>query len=76
MLLQTVTGDYVDDEAYYGLLNSADIDFVCVPDENAVFMLPWTLEATAQVIHDTYDKMGNPLELSPRNVLKKSAQAL
>ncbi len=71
MLLQTVTGDYVDDEAYYGLLNSADIDFVCVPDENAVFMLPWTLEATAQVIHDTYDKMGNPLELSPRNVLKK-----
>jgi glutamine synthetase len=23
------------------------------------------------VIHDTYDKKGNPIELSPRNVLKK-----
>lgn len=71
VLLQTVTGDYVEDEPYDALLDKADIDFVCVPDENAVFKLPWTIEATAQVIHDTYDKMGNPIELSPRNVLKK-----
>ncbi|ABV35671.1 Glutamate--putrescine ligase [Shewanella sediminis HAW-EB3] len=71
VLLQTVTGDYVEDEPYDALLDSADIDFVCVPDENAVFQLPWTIEATAQVIHDTYDKMGNPIELSPRNLLKK-----
>ncbi|NMH65709.1 glutamine synthetase family protein [Shewanella salipaludis] len=71
VLLQTVTGDFVDDEAYYKLLDDADIDFDCVPDQNAVFLLPWTVEATAQVIHDTYDKMGNPIELSPRNVLKK-----
>lgn len=71
VLLQTVTGDFVDDEIYYRLLDDADIDFVCVPDENAVFMLPWTIEATAQVIHDCYDRMGNPIELSPRNVLKK-----
>jgi glutamine synthetase len=27
--------------------------------------------ADRQVIHDTYDKQGNPIELSPRNVLKK-----
>ncbi|MDR8524869.1 glutamine synthetase family protein [Shewanella fidelis] len=71
VLLQTVTGDYVDDESYDALLDEADIDFVCVPDEDAVFKLPWTIEATAQVIHDTYDKMGNPIELSPRNLLKK-----
>ncbi|MCG9962767.1 MAG: glutamine synthetase family protein [Shewanella sp.] len=71
VLLQTVTGDFVDDDIYYSLLDDADIDFVCVPDENAVFMLPWTIEATAQVIHDCYDRMGNPIELSPRNVLKK-----
>ncbi|QQX81145.1 glutamine synthetase [Shewanella sp. KX20019] len=71
VLLQTVTGDYVEDTAYDALLDAADIDFVCVPDENAVFKLPWTIEATAQVIHDTYDKMGNPIELSPRNLLKK-----
>ncbi|MXR67966.1 glutamine synthetase family protein [Shewanella insulae] len=71
VLLQTVTGDYVDDDLYDSLLDKADIDFVCVPDANAVFMLPWTVEATAQVIHDTFDKMGNPIELSPRNLLKK-----
>ncbi|WP_372871288.1 glutamine synthetase family protein [Shewanella sp.] len=71
VLLQTVTGDYVDDDTYYELLNEADVDFLCVPDENAVFELPWCAEATAQVIHDVYDRMGNPIELSPRNVLKK-----
>ena len=71
VLLQTVTGDFIDDSIFYSLLDDADIDFVCVPDEDAVFMLPWTVEATAQVIHDCYDRMGNPIELSPRNVLKK-----
>ena len=71
VLLQTVTGDFVDDDIYYQLLNEAEVDFLCVPDENAVYELPWTVEATAQVIHDLYDRMGNPIELSPRNVLKK-----
>jgi glutamine synthetase len=71
VLLQTVTGDYIKEEIYYQLLDDAEVDFNCVPDENAVFMLPWTAEATAQVIHDCYDRMGNPIELSPRNVLKK-----
>ncbi|WP_292311502.1 hypothetical protein, partial [Marivivens sp.] len=35
VLLQTVTGDFVDDDIYYSLLDDADIDFVCVPDEPA-----------------------------------------
>ena len=71
VLLQTVTGDYVDDDIYYELLDTADIDFYCVPDENAVFIVPWAVEPTAQVIHDTFDKMGDPVDLSPRNVLKR-----
>jgi len=71
VLLQTVTGDFVDDDVYYDLLDPADIDMHCRPDENAVFLVPWALEPTAQVIHDTYDKMGNPIDLSPRNILKK-----
>ena len=71
VLLQTVTGDFVDDDVYYNLLDPADIDMHCRPDENAVFLVPWALEPTAQVIHDTYDKMGNPIDLSPRNILKK-----
>ncbi len=71
VLLQTVTGDYVEDDIYYELLDPADIDMICRPDQNAVYLVPWAVEPTAQVIHDTYDKQGNPIELSPRNVLKK-----
>ena len=71
VLLQSVTGDYVEDDIYYELLDPADIDMLCRPDENAVFLVPWAIEPTAQVIHDTYDKQGRPIELSPRNILKK-----
>ena len=71
VLLQTVTGDYVDDDIYYNLLDAADIDMVCRPDPCAVYQIPWAIEPTAIVIHDTFDKQGNPIELSPRNVLKK-----
>ncbi|MCY1263645.1 Gamma-glutamylputrescine synthetase PuuA [compost metagenome] len=71
VLLQTVTGDYVEDDIYYDLLDPADIDMVCRPDENAVFLVPWAIEPTAMVIHDSFDKLGNPIELSPRNVLKR-----
>ena len=71
VLLQTVTGDYVEDDIYYELLDAADIDMHCRPDQGAVFIVPWATEPTAQVIHDTYDKQGNAIELSPRNLLKK-----
>lgn len=74
VLLQTVTGDYVDDEIYYDLLDPADIDMFCRPDENAAFLVPWAIEPTAMVIHDSFDKHGNPIALSPRNVLKRVLQ--
>ena len=74
VLLQTVTGDYVEDDIYYDLLDEADIDMFCRPDPNAVFVVPWAIEPTAMVIHDTFDKQGNPIELSPRNILKKVLQ--
>ena len=71
VLLQSVTGDYVEDDIYYSLLDPADIDMVCKPDAGAAYPVPWALEPTAQVIHDCFDKMGNPIELSARNQLKK-----
>ena len=33
---KTVTGDFVNEDVYYSLLDAADIDFVYVIDENAV----------------------------------------
>jgi glutamine synthetase len=71
ILLLTVTGDLVKDEDYYHLLDAAGVDMVCRPDPNAVFRLPWALEPTAMIIHDAFDRFGNPVELSPRNVLKR-----
>ncbi|WP_428240588.1 glutamine synthetase family protein [Gynuella sp.] len=71
VLLQTATGDYPDDEAYYNLLDPKDIDMHLRPDEDAVFMVPWALEPTAVVIHDCYDVVGNMISLSPRAVLKR-----
>lgn len=71
VLLQTATGDYPDDDAYYNLLDPADIDMLLRPDERACFVVPWAEEPTAQVIHDCYDSMGNMISLSPRAVLRK-----
>ncbi|MHA7879752.1 MAG: glutamine synthetase family protein [Saccharospirillum sp.] len=71
VLLQTATGDYPDDDAYYSILDPADIDMLLRPDETAKFMVPWADEPTALVIHDCYDRMGSLIELSPRAVLKR-----
>ncbi|BCJ06766.1 glutamine synthetase [Pseudomonas sp. RtIB026] len=71
VLLQTVTGDFVDDEVFYALLDEAGIDMHCRPAAHAIYRLPWLAEPTAMVIHDSFDRHGQPIELSPRNVLKR-----
>lgn len=71
VMLQTATGDYPDGELYYKLLDPADIDMILRPDESAVFMVPWALEPTAQIVHDCFDRVGNPFLLSPRATLKR-----
>ena len=71
ILLQSVTGDYVEDDVYYDLLDPADIDMICKPDDEGIYLVPWAIEPTAQIIHDVYDKHGEPIEMSPRNMLKK-----
>jgi glutamine synthetase len=35
-----------------------------------MFLVPWALEPTAQIIHDCFDSMGNAMSLSPRAILK------
>ncbi|MDH0303320.1 MULTISPECIES: glutamine synthetase family protein [unclassified Pseudomonas] len=71
VLLQTVTGDFVEDQIFYALLDEAGIDMFCRPAPNALYIMPWIAEPTAMVIHDSFDKFGKPIELSPRNVLKR-----
>lgn len=65
----TVTGDFPDD--YDDLVTPADSDMLLRPDPDAVCMVPWATDPTAQVIHDCYTKSGQLHDLAPRNVLRR-----
>ncbi len=68
IFLQTVTGDYPADER---AINPAEIDVVLKGDPNAVHVVPWAAEPTAQVIHDSFYSDGSPVPMSPRYVLQR-----
>ena len=70
IFIQTVTGGYPDDEDIR-FWNPAERDMELVADPNAVFLVPWADDPTAQIIHDCYYLTGEPVELSPRYVLKR-----
>ncbi|MCT8467644.1 glutamine synthetase family protein [Chromohalobacter canadensis] len=70
IFIQTVTGGYPDDDDIH-FWNPAERDMELVPDPNAIFLVPWAEDATAQIIHDCHYLTGEPVELSPRHVLKR-----
>jgi len=67
LFIQTVTGTYCDTE----LVESADRDMILRPDANTIRMVPWASERTALVIHDCFHQKGDPVDISPRYVLRK-----
>lgn len=71
IFIQTVTGDWPDDEAIDHLVHPADIDLYLQPDLSTKRLVPWVEEPTAQIIHDCYTAKGDPHPLAPRNVLKR-----
>ncbi|MBB3189748.1 glutamine synthetase family protein [Halomonas cerina] len=70
IFIQTVTGGYPDDEDIR-FWNPAERDMELVPDPEAIYLVPWAEDATAQIIHDCYYLTGEPVELAPRHVLKR-----
>lgn len=70
ILVQTVTGDYPDDEVLDVVISAADIDLYLQPDANTARMVPWAEEPTAQIIHDCVTSDGDPHPLASRNILK------
>lgn len=70
IFIQTVTGGYPDDEDIR-FWNPAERDMELVPDPNAVYLVPWAEDPTAQIIHDCFYLTGEPVELSPRYVLRR-----
>ena len=63
---QTVSGNYVKNKA-----NVEDRDMVLVPDVATLRPVPWASEPAASVFFDCFRKNGQPVETSPRAVLRK-----
>ncbi|MDR3493396.1 MAG: glutamine synthetase family protein [Ancalomicrobiaceae bacterium] len=70
IFLQTITGEYPEDEETF-VADPGDGDIVLVPDFATLAVVPWAKDPTAQVIHDAYHQDGRPVDLAPRQVLKR-----
>ncbi|SHE99249.1 L-glutamine synthetase [Ruegeria intermedia] len=68
---QTITGDWGEAAGEDGFIER---DMILRPDFTTATAAPWTGDWTLQVIHDAYDRDGDPIPFSPRNVLKRVVQ--
>ncbi|MBK7613864.1 MAG: glutamine synthetase [Burkholderiales bacterium] len=68
VLLNTVNGQQPDNGPFVG---DTDPDMVCTPDPATVRIVPWAAEPVAVVIHDCLEWDGQPVQLSPRAVLRR-----
>ncbi len=67
---QTISGDYPpeDDDFQH---DPTDSDLFFKPDLSTLTSVPWETDPTAQIIHDAFDRDGNPVDVAPRQVLKR-----
>lgn len=63
---QAINGDY-----FMPKENAEDRDMFLRPDVDSFRPVPWATEPTASAIMDCYDIDGQPVEVSPRAVLKR-----
>ncbi|MHA2940429.1 glutamine synthetase family protein [Vibrio sp. RC27] len=68
IFLQTITGDWPDDES---MIDPTDSDMNVNPDPKSIRFVPWAKEPTAQIIHDCFDNNGELVDIAPRSVLKR-----
>lgn len=68
MFIATITGEYpdVDTEGY-----DVDADIYLAPDISTARAVPWANDPSIQIIHDAFDRHGEPIGFAPRQVLKK-----
>jgi glutamine synthetase len=67
VFIQTVTGEFSDTD----LVDEVDRDMILRPDASTIRMVPWASERTALVIHDCFTQDGDPIDISPRYVLRR-----
>ena len=70
----TISGEYADetDDFHY---RPDDGDWKLVPDLSTLTRVPWESDPTAQVVCDIHDSEGQPVAVTPRNVLKRVLSA-
>lgn len=71
VLGMTVTGESPTDEDFMSVISETDNDMVLRPDPDTVCMVPWTIDPTAQVIHDCFNFKDELVQYAPRSVLRK-----
>lgn len=67
VFIQTVTGQHPEET----VLSPTDRDMLAVPDLSTIRKVPWANEPTAVVLHDCQLMDGTPLDISPRQVLRR-----
>jgi glutamine synthetase len=65
---QTITGEWGEAAGAEGFIER---DMILRPDMSTATAAPWTGDWTLQIIHDAFDRDGNVVPFSPRNVLKR-----
>ncbi len=68
IFFQTITGGWGEAAGEAGF---TEPDMVLTPDYGTTTAAPWTADWTVQVIHDAFEKTGEPVPFAPRNVLKR-----
>jgi len=68
LFYQTVSGEYVDMEIENQWLER---DILLRPDMDTASAVPWSEDLSLQVICDMFNRDGAPLQIAPRNVLRK-----
>ncbi|MFD0987970.1 glutamine synthetase family protein [Methyloligella solikamskensis] len=69
LFYQTITGDYVEIDQIENQWMERDI--ALIPDMSTACAAAWADDVTLQVICDLQTRGGEPIEVAPRNVLKR-----
>lgn len=67
---QTIAGDYPEENQYFRY-DPRDGDLVFQPDYSTLSVVPWESDPTAQLIHDAFERNGEPFSTAPRQVLQR-----
>ncbi len=70
IFMQTISGEYPEENAEFRY-DPSDGDIELRPDFTTLCAVPWARDPTAQVIHDAVYHDGRPVEIAPRQVLKR-----